>query len=266
VDGIAGSVAIITGGASGLGAGLARRFVLEGARVCIADVQYEAGHRLAADLGKNALFQPTDLRIDAQLDALLERTHARFGQVDFLLNVACSYAEDGLRSSREAWQCVFDINLFGHALLIQKAVPYLSAAKNPSVVNLSSASGHIAQMGRWVYPASKAAIEQMTRSAALELAQCGIRVNALLPGMVAKEGQQPPDVTERLTAMAQRSNMLGRLQDPDEVAQAALFLCSTHARFITGSCLVADGGYTALGPLGREVHIPKRNPDAAGGP
>jgi NAD(P)-dependent dehydrogenase (short-subunit alcohol dehydrogenase family) len=259
VDGIAGSVAIITGGASGLGAGLARRFVREGARVAVADVQDEAGRRLAAELGPNALFLQTDLRSDAQLDALLERTQAQFGRIDFIVNVACSYAEDGLRSSRQDWQSVFDINLFGHAVLIQKAVPYLSKGANASVVNLSSASGHIAQMGRWVYPASKAAIEQMTRSAALELAQFGIRVNALLPGMVAKaDGQQPAELAAKVSAMAQRSNMLGRPQEPDEVAEAALFLCSSHARFITGSCLVADGGYTALGPLGREMHIPKR--------
>lgn len=259
MDGIAGSVAIITGGATGLGAGVARRFVREGARVAIADIQEAAGRSVAEGLGDQALFLKTDLRSDAQLDALLERTQAQFGRIDCLVNVACSYAEDGLRSSREAWQAVFDINLFGHAVLIQKAVPYLSKAANPSVVNLSSASGHIAQMGRWVYPASKAAIEQMTRSAALELAQHGIRVNALLPGMVARtDGQQSPEVAAKVAAMAQRSNMIGRLQEPDEVAEAALFLCSAHARFITGSCLVADGGYTALGPLGREVHIPKR--------
>jgi hypothetical protein len=258
VDGIAESVAIITGGASGLGAGFARRFVREGALVAIADVQEEAGRRLAADLGERALFVKTDITSDEQLDKLIERTQARFGRIDFLLNVACSYAEHGLRSSRAAWHAVFDINLFGHAVLMQKAVPYLSKSKGASVVNLSSASAHIAQMGRWVYPASKAAIEQMTRSAALELAQFGIRVNALLPGMVAK-ADQPSDAAQSSADMAQRSNMMGRLQQADEAAEAALFLCSSHARFITGTCLVADGGYTALGPLGKEVHIPRRS-------
>ena len=260
MDGIAGSVAIITGGASGLGAGIARRFVREGALVAIADIQDGAGRSLATDLGESALFVQADLRSDEQLDELLHRTQARFGQIDFLVNVACSYAEDGLRSSRTDWQAVFDVNLFGHAVLIQKAVPYLSKSKGASVVNLSSASAHIAQMGRWVYPATKAAIEQMTRSAALELAQLGIRVNALLPGMVAKADQnQPAGPAPKIADMAQRSNMMGRLQDADEVAEAALFLCSSHARFITGSCLVADAGYTALGPLGKEVHIPKRS-------
>jgi NAD(P)-dependent dehydrogenase (short-subunit alcohol dehydrogenase family) len=260
VDGIAGSVAIITGGASGLGAGLARRFLREGAFVVAADIQDEAGKRLASDLGENSLFVKTDLRADEQLDELLNRTQARFGRIDFLINVACSYAEDGLRSSRDDWHAVFDVNLFGHAVLIQKAVPYLSKSKGASVVNLSSASAHIAQMGRWVYPATKAAIEQMTRSAALELAQFGIRVNALLPGMVAKsDPNQPADTARKIADMAQRSNMLGRPQEADEVGEAALFLCSSHARFITGSCLVADGGYTALGPLGREVHIPRRS-------
>jgi NAD(P)-dependent dehydrogenase (short-subunit alcohol dehydrogenase family) len=260
LDGIAGSVAIITGGASGLGAGVTRGFVRTGALVAVADIQEEPGRRLSAELGENALFVKTDLKSDEQLDELLARTQAKFGRIDFLLNVACSYAEDGLRSSRADWQTVFDVNLFGHAVLIQKAVPYLSKSKGASVVNLSSASAHIAQMGRWVYPATKAAIEQMTRSAALELAQFGIRVNALLPGMVAKaDPNQPAEAARKIGDMAQRSNMLGRPQQADEVAEAALFLCSSHARFITGSCLVADGGYTALGPLGREVHIPRRS-------
>jgi NAD(P)-dependent dehydrogenase (short-subunit alcohol dehydrogenase family) len=259
VEGIAGSVAIVTGGASGLGAGIVRRFAREGARVAIADIEEDAGTRLAAELGDQALFVRADLKSDDDLDELLARTQARFGRLDFLINVACSYAEDGLRSSRADWQSVFDVNLFGHAVLIGKALPLLRNSKGASVVNLSSASAHIAQMGRWVYPATKAAIEQMTRSAALELAQFGIRVNALLPGMVARPDAGPAGAASKASAMAQRSNMLGRPQDADEAAEAALFLCSSHARFITGSCLVADGGYTALGPLGKEVHIPRRN-------
>lgn len=259
MDGIEGKVAIVTGGASGLGAGLVRALVSAGVQVVVADVLVARGNDLQAELADGCLFHPTDLRSDSQLDALLGRTHTHFGGLDFLLNVACSYAEDGLGSSREQWQAVFDVNLFGHAVLIQKAVPLLAASAGASVVNLSSASAHIAQMSRWVYPASKAAIEQLTRSAALELAPHGIRVNALLPGIVDREdGSVPDDAAERIQEMARQSTIMGRIQAADEVAQAALFLCSAHARFITGSCLAADGGYTALGPQGKALHRPRR--------
>jgi NAD(P)-dependent dehydrogenase (short-subunit alcohol dehydrogenase family) len=261
VEGTAGKVAIITGGATGLGAGLVRAFQSSGVLVAFADIKEAQGRELETELGSNVMFVRADIRSDADLDRLLHRTHERFGAVDFLVNVACSYAEDGLMSSRSAWQAVFDVNLFGHAVLIQKAVPYLARSGAGSIVNISSASAHIAQMGRWVYPASKAAIEQMTRSAALELAERGIRVNALLPGMIARQpdAYATPEAKTKSTQMGQRANMLGRLQEPGEVAQAALFLCSSHARYITGSCLVADAGYTALGPLGKELHIPKRS-------
>ncbi len=258
--GIEGKVAIVTGGASGLGAGLDTAFVRAGVRVVVADILQERGQALQDSLGEHCLFVETDLRDDAAIDRLLARTQARFGGLDFVVNVACSYAEDGLRSSRAQWQSVFDINLFGHALLIQKAVPLLKASPSASVVNFSSASGRIAQMGRWVYPATKAALEQLTRSAALELAADGIRVNAILPGVIAKEAGDYPsaEVAQRVADLAARSNIAGRLQQPDEVAQAALFLCSAHARFMTGSCLTVDGGCTALGPLGKERHIPRR--------
>ncbi len=257
MDGIEGKVAIVTGGASGLGAGLARAFVSAGVKVVVADVLGTAGERLQAELGGGCLFQATDLRSDDQLDALLDRVRAHFGGLDFLLNAACSYAENGLRSSRTEWQAVFDVNLFGHAVLMQKAVPLLAASTGASVVNLSSASAHIAQMGRWAYPASKAAIEQLTRSAALELAPHGIRVNALLPGIVGRP-DGAPEAAERIQEMARQSTMLGRVQEADDVAQAALFLCSRHARFMTGSCLAVDGGYTALGPQGKALHLPRR--------
>ena len=261
MDGITTAVALVTGAATGLGAGVARYFVELGASVVIADVQDAAGQALANELGPRALFVRTDLSQDAPLDALLDRARAEFGGLDFLINVACSYAEDGLGSSREQWRALFDVNVFGHALLIQKAVPLLRASQRASIVNVTSASAHIAQMGRWAYPASKAAIEQLTRSAALELAQDGIRVNSLLPGMVSKGDQYPSEqAATRNAEMAARSNMLGRLQEPREVAQAIAFLCSSDARFMTGSCLVVDGGYTSLGPMGKEVHIPRRPP------
>jgi NAD(P)-dependent dehydrogenase (short-subunit alcohol dehydrogenase family) len=260
VEGLTGKVAVVTGGASGLGAGMVRSFVAAGLKVVVADLLERQGRLLADELGPACIFQRTDLRSDEDLDALLATAQQRFAGLDFLFNVACSYAEEGLQTSRSGWHQVFDINLFGHALLIQKALPYLVHSQAASIVNFSSASGHIAQMGRWVYPATKAAIEQMTRSAALELADQGIRVNAILPGLIGKPSHEyaSEEAAQRIAGLADRFNMFSRLQTAEEVAEAALFLCSSHARFITGACLAVDGGYTALGPQGKERHVPRR--------
>lgn len=260
MKGIAGKVAIVTGGASGLGAGLVRVFVQAGLKVVIADVLDQPAGRLVHELGQACLFHHTDLCSDADLQSLVDAAAGRFGGIDFLVNVACSYAEHGVHTDRAGWHAVFDVNLIGHVMLMQKALPWLRKSAAPSIVNFSSASGHIAQGGRWVYPATKAAIEQLTRSAALDLAQDGIRVNAVLPGMIGKPPEEyaSEEAARRIAGLAERFSMFSRLQTPEEVGEAVLFLCSHHARFITGSCLAADGGYTALGPQGKEVHVPRR--------
>ena len=262
MKGLNGKVALITGGASGVGAGLSRRFSQEGVKVVVADILEPEGARLQQEIGSGLLFVKCDLRNDEQIDHLLSETERTFGGLDFLVNAACSYAENGLKSSREQWHTIFDINVFGHALLIQKSVRLLKASNSPAIVNFSSNSGRLAQMGRWVYPATKAATEQMTRSAALELAEHKIRVNALLPGVIGKQDHEyaSAESAKKIADVARRSNILSRLQDPDEVAEAVLFLCSAHSQFMTGTTLVADGGCTTLGPLGKEKHVPRRTP------
>ncbi|HVL57301.1 MAG TPA: SDR family oxidoreductase [Burkholderiaceae bacterium] len=258
MEGVSGRVAIVTGGANGIGAGIVDGFARAGVRVTIADIVDPAEQALA-ELSPDAVqFVRADLRRDDDLDAVVDATVQRFGGIDFLLNVACTYADGGFDADRAAWRNGFDINVFGHVMLLQRAHPHLRRSTCASVVNFASASGHIAQAGRWVYPASKAAIEQLTRSQALDLAEDGIRVNALLPGWVRKPWQDTaePDTNRRYEALAGRLHMLGRLGTLTEIAEAALFLCSAHARFVTGSCLRVDGGYTALGPQGKEKVLP----------
>src|SRR5690606_20427749 len=128
-------VAVVTGGASGLGAGLSRRFSAEGMTVVVADILEDAGMTLQRELGQACLFLKTDLRSDEDIDRLVAQLDDRFGHVDFLLNVACSYDEGGLHSTRQQWRAVFDINLFGHAMLIQKCLPLLKRSTGPSIVN-----------------------------------------------------------------------------------------------------------------------------------
>ena len=258
MKGIANRVAIVTGGAGGIGAGLARAFVAAGAKVVTADVLEEQGSALAKELGANCAFLRTDLRSDADIEKLVAFAAEKFGGIDFLVNSACTYADKGGEADRAAWMTGFDINLFGGIVLMQKALPALKKSAWPCIVNFSSEAAHVGLPSRWVYPATKAAIEQVTRSQAMDLAEFGIRVNAVMPGWTAKPWQltAPKETQEQYAYWGNRLHMLGRVGKMEEVTDAVLFLCSEHAGFMTGSCLRVDGGHSAMGPQGREVVLP----------
>jgi NAD(P)-dependent dehydrogenase (short-subunit alcohol dehydrogenase family) len=263
--GIKDRVAIITGTASGIGTGIARKFVATGARVVCVDIQ-SRGREMIGEFGDRAHFVEADLRKDEDLAKIVEAAVATFGGIDFIINCAATYADDGAESGREMWLNGFNSNLIGHVLLVQQALPYLKISGWPSIINFTSESARVGLAGRWIYPATKAAIEQVTRSQALDLAQYGIRVNSVMPGWTRKpfHDTAPPEVAERYASLSSRLHMLGRMGTLDEVADAVLFLCSEHAGFITGSCLHVDGGHSALGPQGLEVHLPTKIRQAAG--
>jgi NAD(P)-dependent dehydrogenase (short-subunit alcohol dehydrogenase family) len=258
MKGIKGRTAIITGGANGLGAGLVGAFSAAGANVVSADVDDVRGAAVVDGLGNKPVFHRTDLRSDSDIEKLVGSTVETFGGVDFLICAACTYADAGGDADRAGWQTAFDINLFGHIVLMRKALPYLRKSKWPSIVNFSSEAAHAGLSARWIYPATKAAIEQVTRSQAMDLAGDGIRVNSVMPGWTAKPWLEaaPQGVKDQYKYWANRLHMLGRLGRIDEVADAVLFLCSEHAGFITGSCLHVDGGHSSMGPQGREVVLP----------
>ncbi|CAB3965904.1 MULTISPECIES: SDR family oxidoreductase [Burkholderia] len=248
--GIEGKTAIVTGGATLIGAAVARALCDGGAQVAVADIDVARGHALADSLGARAMFVETDLADDAAIRACVQATHARFGRIDMLVNVACAYVDDALSSTRAQWHAAFDVNVIGACLLLQAAYPFLCEAGGGAVVNFGSTSASAAQAGRWLYPASKAAILQLTRSQALDLARDNIRVNAVSPGWTwsgvldAISGGDK----RRANAVAQKFHMLGRIGEPEEVANAVLFLVSDKASFITGANLAVDGGYSAMGP------------------
>jgi len=266
MKGISDRVAIVTGGASGIGAGLVRAFVAAGAKVVFADIQDDAAQALEKELGPRCAFMHADLRRDENIDHLVTYTADRFGGIDFLVNAAATYADKGIESDRAAWQNGFDTNLFGHVMLVRRALGLLQKSSWPSVVYFTSESAHVGLTGRWIYPATKAAIEQVTRSQALDLATSRIRVNAVMPGWTEKPWHNvaPQEVKDRYADLADRLHMLGRMGTLNEVADAVLFLCSEHAGFITGSCLRVDGGHSALGPQGKETHSPTDARRAAG--
>ncbi|MEQ8349780.1 MAG: SDR family oxidoreductase [Sneathiellaceae bacterium] len=252
--GLEGKVAVVPGGATKIGAAIVAAFRKAGTRVMIADIATEAGAALVAD---GVAFQPTDLRDDDQIAALVAATTGRFGRIDFLVNVACSYLDNGAASTRAEWLESLDVNIVGSVMLMQAARAEL-ARNRGAIVNFGSISARVAQTGRWLYPVSKAAILQLTRNQAMDLAPEGIRVNAVSPGWTWSNIMDELTGGDRAKTdrVAAPFHLLKRTGDPDEVAAAVLFLCSDEAGFITGTDIRVDGGYTAMGPERAEPAIP----------
>ena len=253
--GLQGKVAIVPGGATKIGQAVVQAFATAGVRVMIADIAEEAGRAMA---GGNVAFTRCDVRNDADIAALVAATTEKWGRIDFLVNVACTYLDNGAASTRAEWLEALDVNLVGSVMLMQAARAELARNKG-AIVNFGSISARVAQTGRWLYPVSKAAILQLTRNQAMDLAPDGIRVNAVSPGWTWSNimDQLTGGNRAKTDAVAAPFHLLGRVGDPEEVAQTVLFLCSDEASFITGTDICVDGGYTAMGPEQAVPAIPK---------
>jgi NAD(P)-dependent dehydrogenase (short-subunit alcohol dehydrogenase family) len=259
MEGLKGKVAIVTGGATMIGAQVARAFHQEGSRVVIADINEKDGQAIANELRPNALFVKTDLVDDSQVAACVEKSISAFGGIDFLVNLACVYIDNALASTRQEWLDSYNVNVVGGAMMLQAVHPHMAKRGGGAVVNFGSISAKVAQTGRWLYPVTKAAILQLTRNEAMDLAADKIRVNSVSPGWTWCRLMD--DLTHGDRAKTDKVggafHLLGRVGNPDEVAQAVLFLCSSHASFITGTDLSVDGGYSAMGPEMAQPAIPK---------
>jgi NAD(P)-dependent dehydrogenase (short-subunit alcohol dehydrogenase family) len=245
-----GRVAIVTGGATLIGVKIVEALHAAGARVTVVDINATDGEKLAERLAPNVIFRRTDVTEDSQLDACIQATTDAFGGVDCLVNLAATYLDNGLDSSRQDWLSALNTNLVSGAVLLQKLVPLMKQRGGGAVVNMASIAGKLAQPGRMTYAASKAAILQVTRSEALQLAPHRIRVNSVSPGwtwsnVIAQLSDGDRGKADRVAALC---HPLGRAGSPEEVADAVVFLCSARASFITGTDLAVDGGYTAIGP------------------
>ncbi|RMI35399.1 SDR family oxidoreductase [Nocardia stercoris] len=244
-DRLAGRVALISGAASGMGASHARAFVAQGASVVLGDIADEAGAKLAQELGDRCVYTHLDVTNAADWDAAVAVALDRFGKLDVLINNAGILDGGPIGEYTEAqWQRALSINLTGPFLGLSAARDALVAARPASVVNISSAAGLQGVSGMHGYTASKFGLRGFTKSAALELAPHGVRVNSVHPGGILTPMIGAP---EGLSA-DRDENPRARLGTAEEVSDLVVFLASRESSYCTGAEFVIDGGMTAGAP------------------
>lgn len=248
-------VAVITGGGAGIGQATCRLFAEEGAAVVVAERDTASGKETADVIrrkGGRALFVETDVAQEDSVRRMVQEAVGAFGKINILVNNAAIFVLRGIDATPEEWRQILDVNVMGLALTAKHVVPEMRKLGGGAIVNLASISSFIAQPQLLTYNATKAAVANMTRCMALDLAGDNIRVNAVCPGAVWTQ------IVQRLTsekgldrAAADRdpewggAHMIKRIAEPREIAHAILFLASDEASFITGENLMVDGGYTA---------------------
>ncbi|WP_221794108.1 SDR family NAD(P)-dependent oxidoreductase [Aquisediminimonas sediminicola] len=237
-------VAIITGGSSGIGRAMAERFHAEGARVLLVDINGKQD-AVAAEIGPNASGFQADVTKAADVKAMVDAAVERFGRLDILLNNA---GTDGVSVSiteypEEEYERVLAVNVRSVFLGMKYAIPVMRKNGGGAIVNTASTAGVVGFANMPAYCASKGAVVQLTRSAAMECAHEGIRINAVCPGPIRTDmtANIPADI---MKAVVGRTPM-ARYGEPDEIAKVALFLASDLGSFVTGAVMLADGGLTA---------------------
>jgi len=260
-DELAGKVAVVTGAATGIGRAIAERFVREGARVVVADVDRERAESLVAALGSRALFKHTDVASPEQIHDLVGFAVDRFGGLDVMVNNAgVSGALYGrfLDDDFADFTRVMAVNVLGVMVGTQLAARYMADHGGGSIINITSIGGLIAGPGVMTYRASKAGVMFVSKSVAIELAEHDVRVNCIAPGNIPTQllaSSLGGDAAEK-TAQAIRASMaanrpLARDGTPEDVAEAALYLAGDRSRYVTGTTLPIDGGSTAGSPRRR---------------
>ncbi len=244
-------VVLVTGALTGIGRATALAFARQGARIVVSGRREEAGVALAAELralGAQAEFLRADVRIEGEVRSLVEQTVERFGRLDMAVNNAGTEGQLGpiTGQSVDNYTATFETNVLGTLLALKHEMRVMLRQGSGAIVNLSSVAGQVGIAGASVYAASKHAVEGLTKSAALEGAAAGVRVNAVAPGPVATE------MLDRFTGgdEAAKAGFLAsiparRAATPDEIAQTVVFLASDAARYLTGQSVTVDGGYTA---------------------
>ena len=258
VNELAGKVAIVTGGASGIGAGIVEKFLAEGARVVIADVERDRGQDFAATLGADAVFRFADVSEPDQVGALVAGAVETFGALDVMVNNAGvsskmhrSFLDDDLADFHR----VMSVNVLGVMAGTRDAARQMATSGGGSIINVSSIGGIQAGGGVMVYRASKAAVIQFSKSAAIELAHYEIRVNCIAPGNIPtpllrtttseKSAEELARFERAIREQMRADRPLKREGTPADIAEAALYLASDRSSYVTGTVLPVDGGTVA---------------------
>ena len=246
---VAGKVALVSGGARGLGEAQAKLLAAEGAKVVIGDVLEEEGRKVEAEineLGGEAFFMPLDVTKADDWNAIIDETVSRYGKLDVLVNNAGIGGRGGLDMPEEEWDEVMDVNAKGVFLGTKLAMPELMKTGNGSIVNISSQMGIVgSDTSNPAYQASKAAVHVFTKSIALRYATQGVRVNSVHPGPIDTPMLQAGFIDPERMQRVMSKVPMGRVGQPEEIAYGVLFLSSDESSFITGAGLVIDGGYIA---------------------
>ena len=239
-----GKVAIITGAAQGMGASHARKFVEEGAKVVLTDLNKEKGEALSAELGENALFVSQNVTSAEDWANVVAEAEKTFGQVDVLVNNAgITMAKSILQTTEEEYRRIVEINQVSVFLGMKTVIPAMQKAGGGSIVNISSMNGLVA--GAIGYTDTKFAVRGMTKAAAIECANYGIRVNSVHPGVIATPMVVQEDTKAAVEAFSKHIP-LKRVAEPEEVSNLVLYLASDESSYSTGSEFVIDGGMTAV--------------------
>jgi NAD(P)-dependent dehydrogenase (short-subunit alcohol dehydrogenase family) len=260
---LAGKVALITGGASGIGEATVRLFVEEGAAVVVADIQDGPGRSLAADLGDRGVFVHADVGREADIEAAVREAAARFGRLDCLFNNAgAAGVRGGIEEvSADGFDETIALLFRGVLLGMKHAAPIMKRQGAGSIINTASVAGLRTGFGPHVYSAAKAAVIHLTRSVAMELGEHGVRVNCICPGAIATpifgksfglSAEQAEQTIPLMKGVLETVQPIPRSGRPDDIARAALWLASDESSFVNGDALVVDGGLSG-GRLWSEV-------------
>jgi NAD(P)-dependent dehydrogenase (short-subunit alcohol dehydrogenase family) len=250
-----GKVAVITGGASGIGEATVRLFVDEGCRVVVADVLDERGRRLVDGIGKSAVYVHADVSQETQVQAAVEHAVSHFGRLDCVFNNAGLGGVSGpiAEIPVDGFDRTIGILLRGVFLGMKHAAPIMKRQGTGSIVSTASVAGLQAGFGPHVYSAAKAAVIHLTRSVAMELGESGVRVNCICPGGIATpifgkalglDEAAADEAAKKMETVLSTHQPIQRAGLPEDIAQAALWLASDDSRFVTGHALVVDGGLT----------------------